>query len=171
MHFLSSFPSFLSPFYSFSLHYNVYSHPARTYFNFTFYFINSKCAYLESWLAKFANIRGKNTRKKEQLVLACMLSVHYTCISAAHRRCSAVLCILGGPSSLVPCCGVISVGPEELMKSGACVCMITVGRGTKGRAHEDNRCQFTACQPMLLLCIKRHVSLCFMWHVWMHMVS
>ncbi len=100
---------------------------------------------------------GKNSRKKEQLVLACM----YTCISAAHRRCPAVLCRLCGPSSLVPCCGVISVGPEELMKSGACVCMITVGRSTKGRAHEDNRCQFTASQPILLLCIKRPASLIY----------
>lgn len=112
--------------------------------------------------SKVCKYKGEKHYKKRAEVLACMLSVHYTCISAAHRRCSAVLCILGGPSSLVPCCGVISVGPEELMKSGACVCMITVGRGTKGRAHEDNRCQFTACQPMLLLCIKRPVSLCFM---------
>lgn len=101
----------------------------------------------------------KKKKTQVQLVLACMLSVHNTCISAAHRRCPAVLCILCCPFFLVPCCGVISVGPEELMKSGACVCMITVGRSTKGRAHEDDRCHFTACQPMLLLCIKRPVLL------------
>lgn len=103
-----------------------------------------------------------------------MLSVHYTCISAAHRRCPAVLCILCGPSSLVPCCGVISVGPEELMKSGACVCMITVGRGTKGRATRTIDVSLQHASPCFY-CVSNvlyHCILCDVFKcIWRHKIK